>query len=511
MKEIYKEYWNETKKLLQNKTYVYTIIFIAILSYGFTITNFSIGIDDLCFDRYVTGPYILSAGRWGTTLLYSVFQIFSFTPFWVELVVTILTVFMGIIFTVFINKTFNGELKTIHCIIITGLLISYPILHQSFIYQSTNLCVIICNIVLMTLPIIIYENCKRKVKYRNTIFIMLILPLFISMYESCCQTYILMVAIIMFLEVYNKRNEKTTKNVIKYFFIAILILIGALLINILINIIIKLILHKSGMLMPDFSSKSIPWLKYDLKVMLNLLKSNVLIKLCSDFRKLLFVKEFVVFGILTLLFAVEKSITNRKYLLIPLILIIIFSNFAINLLQVRVLYRVDTSWCIALAFFATIILTTIKDKELNCIISIAFCILILFQTKQMNQYFYNDYIRYQREASYMQYIANEIIIKCEDTTKPLIYLVDENKGTHQNKINEDNGWSIIDWGVASAFGLQGAELTKFINSLGYNFKVATNEQVEDAYESCKNVININNNEIIYEMDEYIFVIIEYKM
>ena len=75
MRETISEYKKHIIDLLNNKVYVFFVILFAILSYGFTITNFSVGIDDLCFDRYVTGPYILAAGRWGTTLLYILLQI----------------------------------------------------------------------------------------------------------------------------------------------------------------------------------------------------------------------------------------------------------------------------------------------------------------------------------------------------------------------------------------------------------------------------------------------------
>ena len=143
MREICKEYKKQIQELLNNKVYINCVILIAILSYGFAISNFSVGVDDLCFDRYVTGTYIVSVGRWGTSLLYTIFQIFEFTPFWLEMVVTILTVMMGIVFSAFLRKNTGDKLNTFHYTIITSILISYPMLHQEFIYQSTNLSVTI--------------------------------------------------------------------------------------------------------------------------------------------------------------------------------------------------------------------------------------------------------------------------------------------------------------------------------------------------------------------------------
>ena len=47
-----KDLFDEIKKFMQNKIFIICLILTAILSFGFGITHISIGIDDLCFDRY---------------------------------------------------------------------------------------------------------------------------------------------------------------------------------------------------------------------------------------------------------------------------------------------------------------------------------------------------------------------------------------------------------------------------------------------------------------------------
>lgn len=509
MKAVYEEYKSHIKELLNNKVYIFSIIIVAILAYGFTITNFSIGVDDLCFDRYVTGGYIFAAGRWGTPLLYAILQIFEFTPFWLEMIVTILTVLMGIIFTAFLKKEFSNKLKTVHYIIATSMLISYPILHQSFIYQSTNLSVIISNLALIIIPILIYEHLPKKENLKMCLLFSIILPFFISMYESCCQTYICMVSIIAFIKIYNNiKDKQAVKNTIKYILLSITILVGGLIVNFLISNIIKSILDSNGMLQLDYSSKAIPWLDFNNNILL-MLKDNVWLKIVEDFKNLQYIRTFIIFAFISLVITIIKGIKEKRLILIPIMLTIVLSNFIINLLQIRVLYRINTSWSIAIAFFSIFIIMNINDKTINRIVSAIFCIIVLFQTKQMNQAFYNDYVRYKKDANYGYYLANAIINECTDTTKPVVYLYQKRDGIHQNRINIDNGWSIFDWG-AGAFGEPGAEITKFINSLGYNFKIATNEQREEAiYNLYSSRFEINSNDKIYETDKYIVVIINY--
>lgn len=509
MKEVYEEYKKHIKDLLNNKVYIFSIILVAILSYGFTITNFSVGVDDLCFDRYVTGGYIFAAGRWGTPLLYTILQIFEFTPFWLEMIVTILTVLMGIIFTAFLKKECSSKLKNIHYIIATSILISYPILHQSFIYQSTNLSVIISNLVLMIIPILIYEHLPKKENFKMCLLFSIILPFFISMYESCCQTYICMTFIIAFIKIYNNvKDKETVKHVVKYIFWSITILVGGLILNFLISKIIKGILYSNGMLQIDYSSKAIPWLDFNNNILL-MLKNNIWLKIVEDFKNLQYIRNFVILAFISLAITIIKGVKEKRFILIPIMLVIILSNFIINLLQIRVLYRIDTSWSFSIAFFSILIIMNIDDKTINNMVSIIFCIIVLFQTKQMNQAFYNDYVRYQKDANYGYYLANRIIDKCSDTSKPLVYLYQKHDGIHQNRINIDNGWSIFDWGVG-AFGEPGAEITKFINSLGYNFKTATNEQTDEAINDLySSRFEINSNDKIYETDKYIIVVINY--
>lgn len=52
MKDILEDYKEEIKKMLNNKFYVFSIILVTILAYGYFITHVTLGIDDTCLDRY---------------------------------------------------------------------------------------------------------------------------------------------------------------------------------------------------------------------------------------------------------------------------------------------------------------------------------------------------------------------------------------------------------------------------------------------------------------------------
>lgn len=68
MKRVVKTYSELIKGIINNKLYIFSIIIVAILGYGFAITNYSIGMDDTCLDRYYANFFginnMIAAGRW---------------------------------------------------------------------------------------------------------------------------------------------------------------------------------------------------------------------------------------------------------------------------------------------------------------------------------------------------------------------------------------------------------------------------------------------------------------
>ena len=55
MKQIKEDYKKTIKYFCESKIFVIAIILVTILSFGFTITNSSVGMDDTAFDRYYDG------------------------------------------------------------------------------------------------------------------------------------------------------------------------------------------------------------------------------------------------------------------------------------------------------------------------------------------------------------------------------------------------------------------------------------------------------------------------
>ena len=310
----------------------------------------------------------------------------------------------------------------------------------------------------------------------------------------------------MFMENYKKTNIK----IWKFCIIAIATLIIGILVNYLINIGVEYILIKTNTKEISQAMKNIPLLEAEnlldgIKELIN--EFAVTIKM--NFKYNIPVKTFIVVSIIAIIVNIVIALKKDKISNIYIMLIIIFSNFILFIIQGQLLCREYMSWSVTVAFLTTFIYITLSNKEhLKLFINIVVTIFILQQTRQLNQYFYNDYVRYNQEKALSYEIANEILEKCDNAQKPLVYIMKMHEGSMKKVYaNTDNGTLVYTWGY-TAFGEKGTEITKFINSLGYNFTIATDEEYKDAIDEVKKEDNLSEERII-EKEKYIIVKLDY--
>lgn len=512
MREIISKYKEQIKYFITNKKYIIPVIFVAILSYGFTITHYSIGVDDICFDRYVTGTYILSAKRWGTWLLYNLLKITEFSPFWLDFIVATFMVILAIVLCSFFRRQFGDKIKIWTYVVFSSLLISYPLINQFFIYQSTNLAVVVSNLLAIICGIIIYENYFEKNKKSIYIISGIGIGIALSMYESCAQSYLVFLFIATFLLI--SKNNKFDKNTLKYFIINIILLIMGMVIYFITgNIVIK-ILEAMQIVQKDFAFKGIIWTKeifwnFTLSEKLHVIYSRIIQKIASDINTYLPITIFAVLSLIGILLEIVKLIKTSKVSRMVMFLGIIFTNFILIILQFKVLYRIQFSWVLTSAFLGMYIYQTLCDKKiLKYVINIIAILLIVIQTRTLNQYFYNDYKRYEKEKLIANDIALEVVKNCDYKNKPLVYITrktgDEKGKENEFLINNDNGKSVIEWGM-EAFCEYEIETTDFINELGYNFLYTSKEQIQSTVEKYNNLDEETKKQTIIELDDCIIV------
>ena len=500
MKNIIDKYFRLSLNLIKEKWFIIPLIITTILAYGFMFTNFSVGVDDLCLERYVSGTYILSAGRWGTWLVYKILNINTFTPFWLEFMCVLVIFITSIVLTSFIKQITKNKLTKLSYIMFALSFISYPIVCNFLVYQPTNLTVCISNLMLIFMVIILYEKYLQDTEFKINLVILFILAFGISMYESCCQTFVVLVFIVVLL--YNKFNKELSfKDNIKFCFKCFLVLLVGIVLNFIICKILCLILDKFDLLTKDYASKStileliFKW-DYSLKEVTNY-KFHFLFKKYNFFAL-----EFLIMGwLLLFVFIVEaiKDKNNKKYIL--WFLLAFLSNFILYFLMNACTFRICYSWMIFIGFSFIYFIEVFK-KYKNIILIV--CVwLILLQTRSTNQIFYNDYIGYQRDVNYSYSIINKIIDECGNIKKPLLIIESGNYKYYSDlKVVPDIRSDFYNWGI-EAFDENGTEIVKFFNHLGYDFEVV--DDYERYYYIYNELSNSEKNKDVIELNNFIVV------
>lgn len=515
MKKIIKEYKEQIKYFLTNKKYIVPVIFVAILSYGFAVTHYSIGVDDLCFDRYVNGTYILSAKRWGTWLLYNILNIKEFTPFWLDFIVATFMVVIAIVMSAFIRKQVGDKIKGITYTIFSCLFISNPLVNQFYIYQSTNLAIVISNLMVIICGIVVFENYFKENKNIIHILSALVLMVPISMYESCAQTYLVLIFIAIFIKVQDKNTN--IKKLVGYFSLNIGLLIIGVLLYYISGMIVIYILKKFKILQSNFAYMSIIWNQNSFKQLdifgkIEVLNSRIIKPIVNDSFKYLPITIMLTSNFIVILIELVNLIKTSKISRIIAVLGMITSNFVLIILQGDILYRTEFSMILTTAFVCSYIYQILNKKKCTkYIINVIVLLLVIFQTRTLNQYFYNDYKRYEREKTIANDIGTTIQKQYDYKNKYVVYVTSKANEERENKyqLNKDNRLSVYNWGM-EGFRERGTEITKFINNFGYNLKNAPDKESFlaknrweklDEEQKKKTIIELENT-IIVNLDNY---------
>ena len=497
MEKIKEDYKIATKYFLKNKLFIVTIILVTILSFGFTITNPSVGMDETAFDRYYQNKEMLESGRWGSYLLYSGLGIIEFIPFWIDFLVATIIAFIAVMWCIFLKKNLQEKLSIGAYLVFATIFISFPIINESYIFSNSSLAVMLGTFLASLGIMLFYENYNNIHKKMIYLLISIILAVAFSMYEACGQIMLVSICITTLLMLYTNKDKKI-KEIFKYAFCALGILIAGVILD---EIIVKLI-YMAGVRASNEADKEISWGKYGIVESLQLIMINIVNAMRNT--KYFPVLIFDTFSGIGLAISILQSDKKKNWMILIIFIAMFLSNFAISMLQLdSVLYRTCTSWGLFVAVIIMVAYKFLSEYKITKILAIIMIgMLVLQQTKTLNQLFYNDYMRYQKDL----HIAYELIYDLEkdyDTSKPLVIMGTPYKGRGDYGA-QSNSLSVLWWGK-KAFNDNGREFIKFLNSLGYDFKVPTDEEYEKGKIEAEKMGNYPKAGSIKELEDCIVI------
>lgn len=134
MKQAVKR-WNQT---FRRVNWIIVAV-VLVLSYGFVMTNPSIGIDDENFDYFYKNNGMMVAGRWGYWLLAKIFDTYAYLPVWRETLAIICLVIAAVLFVCICECVMDAELSRGHATAVVSMIIAYPLIARMFVYMNNCL------------------------------------------------------------------------------------------------------------------------------------------------------------------------------------------------------------------------------------------------------------------------------------------------------------------------------------------------------------------------------------
>lgn len=484
------------------------LLVVIVLSYGFLLFNPIIGIDDENFDFYFKYDGLLMSGRWGYYLLKRVLPTYEYLPVWrdtLALLVLIVAMFLTIDC---IDKAFNRKLPdvVVNAVFLTG--ISYPIMTRMFVYIDNSLemnMAFLCGI----LGYVIISS-------KNIGLLWMGLPILIlgnAVNENCSIFFCIFVCLMIYFdEKYSKSTFlKMFKNALPY---AITLGIALICCSQIGHI---LAASKGVSYRSSYATDSyIAWGKENLSVVLSNFLSGFSANMSHYFNKYFSVKIFVaaiIIWLLEALFCITKKRLNQT---IAIMGVIIFSlsmyiitangNLPLRIFSTNLLI-VSTTFII----LYDVLQKTISNVKIGrWIYFLLIFYVIFFSSKESNELYQLDHLRYQKDLDIAANINYDLIHYNKGNPQiPVVFL---GGGSLYSDIEAEGELALISIYASNLKG-KSIRIHRFFAMHGYNYPNVLQEDITT--ENYKDFLNNSliekamvyaNNMPSYPSDGYIEIL-----
>ena len=184
-------------------------------------------------------------------------------------------------------------------------------------------------------------------------------------------------------------------------------------------------------------------------------------------------------------------------------------NFPIHYVGGSFMARAAQTFCFFTSFVALVLVSSVEiRKPLRSVVLAAVVLLVFVQSADMNRWFYNDHVRYKKEAFIIDTLANKVVSQM-DASKPLVFTNAPITGYLNTDLypgGQANGNSMVYW-IGYAFG---EKTQPFISEVfrmhGYDFIVSpTADQYDAAHVEAETMPAWPAEGCIQEFDDFIVV------
>ena len=510
------------KKFLLNPMYIFPVLISTILCYAYYLTHETVTIDSLSSDRYYHG-LLVAQGRLTATIIENYLG-FEHLPIAVENIIGLICFILGAtVFYIIFDKA-KPQSNVLPYTFSTCLYITFPLMNEYFMFKGS---VLTTGGSILLVSFALYFALKIK----NLIASILISSIFIffaySWYESFILVYIGAVFLLLILLADGKKSQKEL--FFNGFWLAPTLFLGFSLEEIISNAIINI----CNITQDNNNAVGTAWLSSSATLksfFYDFIYSFVSKIFCYAPFTILFIFLAVAFVLMIL-----QTKSTKKPILIFFYLGLALTVFFLSIYRgTESAYRTEQGipfyiGAITLLLSSKIINSNGK-KALKIIASLSLVIILTAQICSSNYWYHVNVLRDKEEKQVVCNIAKDL--EKYDKNKPVIFI-----GYYQLSNNIKDKYAVkkdsvagriinytskkakksytytacqtsissyISWSIYS-FSSANVELKKFFNSCGYDFKLGTNEQFEEATKKYINIPSYNDSGYILDAGDYIVV------
>lgn len=419
-----KSYIEDVKSFLRNRTYMFCVVVIALISFGYAVFNTSVSIDDLEYDRYVgSGNVMLAAGRFGIWF-WSFIEGKWENSYIIDIIAIFFLIFAAINFCVLFRRVSNYKIGNAALTVFSCFFVSYPLMLEIWEYTGAN--VNICGAFLfVSLSLLLIHEQIHKGSWKKPwrlIPASLMMMIVCAGYESVVSVYIFFVFAILALQViYGSEKEKKFSQIIRQG----LIYAGVLVVGLLLRVIVhKIILAVLGLEATTNGATQILWGTMPAKTIIK----DLIFKWLRYYilRGIVYLPFTVLVGA-GVLFIIIGLIACKKHSFILLLpgFGMLLSLVLLSLVQgVASPYRTCQVFAAFVAFTAMILVNSLpKDKKNWLRVTVlAICgYLCFYQATYINYFLELNHRRSENEAQVIRQIGVDLQ-RDFDNEKPVIFV-----------------------------------------------------------------------------------------
>ena len=457
------------------KDHIILLILLALvtaLGYGFTATHYAIGIDNTNHQYYLDGGGILAQGRMTLPLLDKILIPLNGIPFWANAAGTLILYAAAVVWCYYL-KIIGGEKATEPALtVFAALMISYPIINESFIYNPFSFPI---SYLLTGIALIFMHELWARFNLFKALKVFIVLFFLVSLNESFVPVFLIGLFMFMLMDAaFSQNGVASLKRYISFFLIAMAILAAAVFAEAAANVAVRRLLHITA---ASGANNDIEWLQDSLMPPLQSLMTGLFYRYFLASFWYYPIAALNIAGVLMAVVAVVLAIRQKKPVIILLLLGFMLSVASLALVKGHVTpYRTCSTFALVVAFTAMLVMMLLKRRWMTIAFGILMILLVINQTRILNNWFVNDYQRYEKDKEIALIVAEDIEREFDDA-KPVVFSGMVSMAPQVKAVSK-NGLPFINWGITQGNG-RSFDLHTFLYMHGHSFVIATEDQARE--------------------------------